>query len=464
MASNKTTELIYSLNKHEIKSFTAFLKSPYFNTNPQVDVLFNWLLKQKGEEFNFQNVLKSKLFSKKTTLSHLRYLMSDLNKLVENFLAIKKLDDQPLLYNSILLKALADKNCDKSFSFTYQLQSDYKAVLNADTLLQKFSAEESRYMYYSSRQKRTVSLNHNKLLFNLDAFYVAKKLQLECEILSAKNINEEYHVILLEKEMVSLARSGPFKDEPAVKLYYFLLLMLTEPQNENHYTEGLGFINKHEQFFTVEEVKDAYQYIKNYCIKKINAGNPVYTQKLFDLYKTILGNRRMMYHDYFSQWEFKNLVTISLRLKEKKWCFDFIKKYINYLKPGERSNALNYNMAYWYWSEKKYHLSLKLLQKVEFTDVVYQLDSRAVILKIYYETDDYDSLFYHLSAFRAYLRRNTAVSETLRIQYSNLIRYTLRIARHGLNKQKMTEVKKALKSEIRVADKGWLEKQIEVLY
>jgi hypothetical protein len=239
--------------------------------------------------------------------------------------------------------------------------------------------------------------------------------------------------------------------------------MLTEPNKEGHFNEAISFINKHQKLFPVEEVKDIYQYIKNYCIKKINEGNAGYTRKLFELYNIILSNRRMMYHDYFSQWEFKNLVTISLRLNEKKWCNDFIKKYINYLVPSERVNAFNYNMAYWYWYEKKYHLSLKLLQKVEFTDVVYQLDSRAVILKIYYETDDYESLYYHLSAFRAFLRRNIAVAENLRVQYSNLIRYTSKIARHGLKESKLREIKKELMGEKKVADKGWLEMQVSLL-
>lgn len=463
MAINKTIELIHALNKHEIKAFDTFLKSPYFNTDKHITTLFNRITRHKTGIVTFQNIAKARLLPVKITTAQLRYLMTDLNKLLENFLAIKKLISDKPLYNSVLLKSLIAKDCDKSFGFTYQLQDGYDGVLNSETLLRKFSAEESRHVYYAGRQKRKVSLDYGKMLLNLDSFYVAKKLQLQCEILSAQNIRVEDQVVLLEREILQLAKSSHLREVPSVKLYYLLLLMITEPGNENHFSIGLDFINKNEKYFTVEEVKDAYLYIKNYCIKKINAGNQLYTQKLFDLYKTILSNRRMMYHDYFSPWEFKNLVTISLRLQENEWCYHFIKRYINYLAPGERVNAFNYNMAYWYWSEKKYHLSLKLLQRVEFTDVVYQLDSRAVILKIYYETDDYESLFYHLSAFRAYLRRNTAVSETLRIQYSNLIRYTSRIARHGLNKQKISEIKNALRSETKVADKGWLEKQVELI-
>jgi len=422
--------------------------------------LFNWMYHSKDENPGPGKIAASGLFSEKITVPRLRYLITDLNKQLETFLALRKMMSDNGLYNTVLLQALSVKNCDKSFSATYRLQDLLHHSASAGSWLQKFIAEENRYIYFSTRQKRNVPLHYDKLLLNLDAFYTAKKLQLQCEIVNAKSLMTDHTDLLPDVEIIRLAQAAHLRDIPAVKIYYLILLMLKQPAVEKHFADVNEFIEKHKHLFPVEEEKDLYNYIKNYCIKKINEGDTAYLRKLFEIYKNILADRRMMNHDYFSQWEFKNLVTISLRLNEGAWCKQFIKKYINHLAPPERVNAFNYNMAYLYWYEKKFRLSLKMLQKVEFTDVVYQLDSRAVILKIYYETDDEDSLYYHLSAFRAFLRRNRAISENLREQYSNLIRYTARISRHGWNFKKWQEIKADLQKNIRIADKGWLELQL----
>jgi hypothetical protein len=118
-----------------------------------------------------------------------------------------------------------------------------------------------------------------------------------------------------------------------------------------------------------------------------------------------------MNHDYLSQWEYKNIVTLGLRLKENKWVRDFIRKHLHHLAPHERKNALTYNSAMLGYHEKNYRLTLKLLREVEFSDLYYALDSRSLLMKVYYETDDPETLLYHISAFKIFLRRNKFISD-----------------------------------------------------
>ena len=62
-------------------------------------------------------------------------------------------------------------------------------------------------------------------------------------------------------------------------------------------------------FFSVEDLNNAYQYVKNFCIRLINKGRDDYRMILFDIYKTILSNKRLLNHATFP-WEFKNIVTL----------------------------------------------------------------------------------------------------------------------------------------------------------
>ncbi|MEO5572111.1 MAG: hypothetical protein ABIT08_12395, partial [Bacteroidia bacterium] len=192
-------------------------------------------------------------------------------------------------------------------------------------------------------------------------------------------------------------------------------------------------------------------------------GNSDYIRRLFEIDKTMLANKPLMYHEYLSQFEFKNIVSISLRLNENGWCRNFISKYINYLKPEERKNALTYNSAYLNFMNGDFKNAIRKLREVEFTDVVYQLDSRVVLLKCYYELDDIETFFYHASAFRIFLLRNRNISDYQRTINRNLIKFLTKIVRAGTSKTKLTQLKKEISTEKNVADLKWLEEKVEML-
>jgi hypothetical protein len=166
---------------------------------------------------------------------------------------------------------------------------------------------------------------------------------------------------------------------------------------------------------------------------------------------------------YFSQWEFKNIVSISLRLGETEWCRSFIPGFVSHLDPAERDNALAYNTAYFLFSIKEYKKAIRKLQEVELNDVFYQLDARTIILKCYYELDDQESFFYHASAFRLFLLRNRSVSEYQKNIYRNLIRFLSAILRAGVNLGKLQKIAAEIEREKNVADLNWLRQKVQEL-
>ena len=52
-----------------------------------------------------------------------------------------------------------------------------------------------------------------------------------------------------------------------------------------------------------------------------------------------------------------------------------------------------------------------MLLKVEFNDVYYHLDSKSLLMKVYFELDEYDAFSSLVDAFKIYLRRNQTISE-----------------------------------------------------
>jgi len=211
----------------------------------------------------------------------------------------------------------------------------------------------------------------------------------------------------------------------------------------------------------LQQLREIYQYAMNYCIKKINKGNINYFKTLFELYKIILPKEILMPEKSLPQFDYKNIVTIALRMKELAWAKKFIEEYKPYLRKEERENAYIYNLAHWHFHSREYSKTLSLFQRVQFTDVYYQLDTRSIVLKTYFEQDDTDAFFYHASAFRTYIRRNKLVSDYQRTSYRNFIKYTGQLLRANGNMKKISAIKKELEEKKQVADINWLLQKTE---
>ena len=150
-----------------------------------------------------------------------------------------------------------------------------------------------------------------------------------------------------------------------------------------------------------------------------------------------------MTEKFLPQFDYKNIVTIALRMKELSWAKKFIEEYKPWLRKEERENAYTYNLAHWHFHNRDYSKTLSLFQRVEFTDIYYQLDTRSIVLKTYFEQDDAEAFFYQASAFRTYIRRNKLVSDYQRVSYRNFIKFTGQLLRANGNAKKIAAIKDA---------------------
>jgi vacuolar-type H+-ATPase subunit I/STV1 len=132
---------------------------------------------------------------------------------------------------------------------------------------------------------------------------------------------------------------------------------------------------------------------------------------------------------WLTEWRYKNLVTVGCRLKDFEWTENFIHEFKPKLNKNVRENAFNYNLAYFYYAVDKMDEALEILNNVKFTDMVYILDSRGLILRIYFDQDEEDPMAYQIESFQSYLKRNKSVSESVRKRYTNLLRYLRKLSR-----------------------------------
>jgi len=464
MNNSKLILLLKSLEKKEMKQFEQFINSPLFNKNSDVINLLS-ILKKSYPDFNKKTFtydkMSHRLFGKKD-VTRFRYVMTDLTKLIERFIAhqsyLKEEDD-------FLIKAYQSRGLNKFFK--QESKKKHNALTNKSNIrdenyFQKiYELNELSYHYTSEHDNRNIDTELQSLVDNLDVAFLSKKLKYSCEIINRMNIlNVEYDINLLNY-LLEYVEANDVKNTPSIRIYYHILLTLNESDNEAHYIELKKLIIHHLHFFGKDEQYDMYGYLQNYCIKKINSGNNDYLKKLFETYQEMITEEVVIKNDNVAQFDFKNIVTVALRVEEYDWTEKFINNYQKYLPSDHRVNAVNYNMARLYFYLKKYKEGLKQLLAVEFTDIYYSLDSRALLLKTYYELDDVESAASLINAFKIYLKRDTTISDYQNLTYSNFIKFVNQLLRVKMGyKIDILTIEEKLNNIKGVADLTWLKQKI----
>jgi len=301
------------------------------------------------------------------------------------------------------------------------------------------------------------------LMQHLDAFYLAQKLRYYCHWLNYRKVLrlEGKMEVPLMKELLQYIEANKANQVPVVAIYHQIILTLLDDNKEQYYQELKRLLEVHSHLFSAEEAWEMYGYALNYCIRKINSGAK-YLAELFDLYQVTLNKAVILNNGELDHQHFKNMIAIALRLKQFDWVMNFIEVYQNKLPEKVRENAYTYNMARVYFSKREWGKVIDLLQQVEYDDVFYKLDSKALLLKTYYESGEWLVLDSLIDSFQILLRRNKEISKQHRSNYLNLVKFVKKINDLRPNDTaKIKTLKEKIEATNQVADKGWLLEKLE---
>lgn len=393
----------------------------------------------------------------------IRYLLTDINKVVFEYFSFKQLTKQPRKQQSLLLQELSERKCVRAFEKTYTQELnriEKQGNVDSEALHHRYELHSLKAKTELESGKRSSDAFEESSLF-LELYFVAKKLQISAEKINLnfilkKEWNDPFLTTILEQ-----ISTGLFADVPYIQMYRLVIQSLTDPDNESVFEQLKLEVPKLLGHLSDSELSDLYQYLLNYCIRRINAGRLVFQNELLSVYQSALENGALLTNDNISQWDFKNVVTIALRTGNSEYAREFIHRYKQHLPSAQRTNALAYNLANLHFSEKNFRGAISQLQKVDLDDVFYRLDARSILLKSYYELDDADALFYHATAFRSFLNRNRKISDQQRKLYLNLIKHTLSLSKAAGEKAKIEAISKRISKDPNVADLRWLEAKIK---
>lgn len=363
----------------------------------------------------------------------IRVLSSFLFQAVKSFLAGKELTGQVFLEDLLALAQLRKRRVEEVFSKQHKQikrQIEQSPLRDSDYFFTSYELAREANGFYGQQHLRKLDDSLQEKMNALDAWYLSQKLKESCEMLNRQNVfSIAFRNPMLEDILVFLQKGEhSFWDVPSVRIYYQIYLCLSQG-TEEHYLELVNLLGELFPFFQHEEARGLYKHAQNFCIRRINQGESEYLGKLFQLYQKQLENEVIFDRGELAHTDYKNIVTVGLRLREYDWVKDFIYELKERVQSSYRENVFNFSLASYYFETGQAKQAIRLLQGVSFTDVYYQISARQLLLRIYYDTDELESALYQIDAFGVFLRRNREISSKNRTQQINFLRWLKHLIR-----------------------------------
>lgn len=468
MQNSKLLSLFRQLSAAELRDLRKFVRSPYFNHREDAIQLFDHLREvvPKGDKYLNREIAFKLLYPKKAyDGSEMKLIMHYVFKLFKRFLALQEVEQKENEWQLYLCSSLRKHHLDKIFEQELkklEKQQQNQPYRNVDYHYLNYQLQQEHYLY-ERKQKRREHLSLQNLAQELTTFYLADILRHSCTMLTAQRMSKgDYSMEMLEGVLDYLENS-PVRKNIAVNIYHkaYLLLSAKEEAPEDAFTNLEHLINDNWQKFTKLEARDIYLLIINYCIRQLNQGKRDYIPRALSLYRKSLEQNLLLENNVLSKYTYNNVLMLAIACQEWDWSVHFLEEYKVYLSDNERENIYSYNLAIFYFRKPDYDQAMKLLQQVSFEDVLYNLNARSMLLRIYFERDEFDALESLLNSFRIYISRQKNLGYH-KDNYSNLVSFVRKLLRiPPSDKKTIQDLRQEIVDTPALAEKAWLLSQMD---
>lgn len=470
MEKSHLISILRVLDKKEVRELRKWLNSPAHNQRQDVVDMFEYLAagshlsseKHLEKERVFRAIFPKSAYSD----AEMRQVMHFLLKAVEEFLLYNELLKDEVRAQTMLAKVYRQRNLPKQFQKT--LDGGWATLRqqphrNHQHFENEYLLQFEQFNYLSSLG-RTVPLNLQELSNSNDISFIINKLQVGCIMLSHQKVfNTKYDLGLLEPALNYVEQHSILLENPAIAIYFFTFKSSIENENESHFKELKEQIKHKGDLFPLPEIRNIYLFAINYCIGKMNLGNFGYVREAFDLYQQGLSKGIFLENNQISRFTFRNIVAISLQLKEYTWVEDFIKKYQHFLEEKHRENFVQFNMAHLFFERKDYTQAMQLIARFDYDDILIMLVAKTMLLKMYYELDETTALDSLLSSMKTYLQRKKVMGYH-KDNYKNIIQYTKKMLKMAhYDKEQIQKLKQEIEATNPLTERKWLLAQLDKL-
>lgn len=479
MLNSKVIEIFKTFSPGEMKRFGEFLISPFHNKNKKAVILFD-LLNKFHPEFENKNLTKEKLFSKIFTSDSRQYndalirnLLSDLMMLAEKYLAVSRFEKDAFDFNEKILSGLNERKLSNIFDRKIKQVSDItgkNGFYGEEYFYEKFILEElkSSNRQFSDNLKLYKDNTLIKASEYLSFYYLIKIFKLvnffEYQKLYNADSNSNFALTLIgdfdpERSLNKLKNTGASDNEVKILMvYYKMYRSIINSDNDDLYLDFKNSLLENGKLFSGLERLGLFICLTNCCVKKIDSGKEFFSNECFNVYMLMLDQNLYSYYPgYFPMSAFSAVLHTGLSSGEFRRVEIFISSYSSKLNPEHKKDAVNYSMAQISFHKKEYKKALEYILKTDTDFSQFKFLLKILSLKIYYETEDYESLYYVSDSFQHFLNNNKLVGEKYRSEFRNFIKALDLLVKYRTEKKNEAKYKIKQFLEIKsTAGKKWL--------
>ncbi len=467
MSAPRSYQLYLHLSAEQRVRFKKFVHSPYYNTRTKLQKLVDyWEVITEGEDAWQAGDAALKILGNSKDLIPLNNLLSDIYRLLEDFLIAETVKGDPEWRVAGLARALEELGSSRATKAFLRRQE--RSQPDDPFALHYVNRLADQHHFSLSRQHNNADLLQSQQ--QLTIFYLTRQLKTWCELLNRNNILSLTYdeKALSHFQLVIEGARDMLEANPVAGLYYALFKWLKEPESDTWYEQLSPNLFPMLDQAGNADAKEVCAYLQNYFVRRINEGQSYFLQELYNLFQYMLTTELVLEGSAISQWTYKNIVTVGLRLRYFEATEEFIHNWYNRLPETDRDNAYHYNLAALHYESGQHDKALKLLQRVQFNDPVYYLDSHSILLKIYWEEGDHEAIRSLCESVRIYLLRQRNLNRQQIQLYRHLFRFTLRLFRLRYTSAHLTKqeqqrqyfkVKADIDQQDQVANRKWLLEQ-----
>ncbi len=470
MEKSHLVHILRTLDKKEIREIKKWVASPAHNLRQDVMELLEYLVAGNRlhddasleKEKAFGAIYPGKTFND----AEMRQVIHFLLKAVEDFLVYYEFIKDEVKSKAILARVYRQRQLPKLFQKAIDAGKEVQRnqpYRNHQFLENEFIIQFEQYNYLSGLS-RTVPYNLQEVSDSSDLIFMANKLRLSCLMIAHQAVfKSDYKMTFLNEVLTYIESNLEILKYPAVATYYYGYKALTDQDDVGFYQNLKEQIVKFTDIFPHEEIRVIYLMAINYCINRINVGVAPFWKEAFDLYKYGIERKIFLENGVLSRFTYSNAIIAGLNLQDFGWVENFIHSHSQYLEERHRENFVQFYLARMHYEKKDYEKAMKLFAQSDYDDLLMTLNAKTMLLKMYFELDEYNALESLLGSMRTYLQRKKVMGYH-KDNYKNIIHFTKKLL-------KVTPYDKAQKEKLRreltdtnpLTERKWLLEQLDRL-
>lgn len=434
MIKSKLIELLKTFTPLEFSEFGKFLNSPLHNESRTMILLYN-SFKKHFPDFDGKNFTKEKIYSEIygdvnfDDKKH-RERFSDMHKLAENYLALVEFRRDPLEVKRKTLLQFSRRDLETDFNKKFKEIQD---------ILDKMDLKNEYYFYYCHHQLQEIRHFRETKPASGKKKHYYDELTEEVEMLTMFFMSRMlvYFVMMHNKEgffkynfdfglydfVMKFLKEKDLDQFPMVKSYYLLLKLIRNNNNEKIYFELKKYLLKNIRFINIEDKVLIFTELFNYAVFSAYKGIPGFEKERYEIMNLQLELKTYPVEivGWMEPGYFMSYVIISIWMGHLEKAEKFINDYTPEINPKRRENSTAFVKGSLHYAQKKYDTAIQDLSKIRKTEFRIYIRARTLLVKIYFDRQEYENVLTVIDSFKHYLNSNPLIPEYLNKKYTNFM-------------------------------------------